>query len=121
MPEWSIATGGSYTWQFENASQLQFGLMYSYRSASRCHDASQSQGNCQVTVNFDTGVAQNRTDARLQWTSPTDSWSTSLYVRNAFDEQYIGGVGGLTTNVFGTPFSSLSEPRQYGLEVGYTF
>jgi iron complex outermembrane receptor protein len=121
LPEWSIAAGGSYTWQFENASQLQFGLMYSYRGANRCNDASQGQGNCQVTVNFDTGVAQNRTDARLQWTSPTDSWSTSLWVRNAFDEQYIGGVGGLTTNVFGTPHSSLSEPRQYGLEVGYKF
>lgn len=121
LPEWSIAAGGSYTWQFENASQLQFGIMYSYRGADRCNDASQSQGACQVTANFATGVTQNRTDARLQWTSPTDSWSTSLWVRNAFDEQYIGGVGGLTADLFGTAHTSLSEPRQYGVEVGYKF
>lgn len=121
LPIWSIATGGSYTWMFDNASQLEFGLMYSYRGGSECNDSSQSQGTCQVSPNFVTGESQTRTDARLQWTSPTDSWNVSAYVQNAFDEQYIGGVGGLTADLFGTAHTTLSIPRTYGLEVGFNF
>lgn len=121
LPTWSIATGGSYTWLFKDASQLQFGAMYSYRGGSRCNDSSQSQGTCQVSPNFVTGEDQNRVDARLQWSSPTDSWNVSAYVQNAFDEQYIGGVGGLTADLFGTAHTTLSDPRTYGLEVGYQF
>jgi iron complex outermembrane receptor protein len=42
-------------------------------------------------------------------------------VQNAFDEQYIGGVGGLTADLFGTAHTSLTPPRTYGLEVGFKF
>ena len=33
----------------------------------------------------------------------------------------LGGVGGLTRDVFGTPHTSLSEPRQYGMEIKVKF
>jgi iron complex outermembrane receptor protein len=121
LPLWSLAAGGSYTWLFKDASALEFGLMYSFRDGSRCNDSSQSDGTCQVSPNFETGEDQNRVDARLQWSSPTDSWNISAYVQNALDEQYIGGVGGLTADLFGTAHTSLTPPRTYGLEVGFKF
>ncbi len=121
LPLWSLAAGGSYTWLFKDASALEFGLMYSFRDGSRCNDSSQSDGTCQVSPNFETGEDQNRVDMRLQWSSPEDSWNVTAYVQNAFDEQYIGGVGGLTADLFGTAHTSLTPPRTYGLEVGFKF
>jgi iron complex outermembrane receptor protein len=42
-------------------------------------------------------------------------------VTNVFDDQYVSGVNNLTTNTFGTPFASITDPRQWGLEMSYTF
>ena len=121
LPLWSFAAGGNYTWLFSDASKLEFGVMHSYRDGSRCNSDSQNQGSCQVSPNFTVGEDQNRTDARLQWTSAEDRWSAGVYVQNAFDNRYIGGVGGLTRDVFGTTHATISEPRTYGAEFKLKF
>ncbi|WP_297802019.1 TonB-dependent receptor [Arenimonas sp. GDDSR-1] len=121
LPVWSFAAGGRYVWNFGDASKLELSLMHSYRDGSRCNSASQSQGTCQVSPNFTVGEDQNKTDARLQWSAPEDRWSAGVYVKNLFDNQYIGGVGGLTRDVFGTTHTTLSEPRQYGVEFRVKF
>nr|MBP6534742.1 TonB-dependent receptor [Arenimonas sp.] len=121
LPLWSFATGGNYTWLFSDASKLEFGVMHSYRDGSRCNSDSQNQGSCQVSPNFTVGEDQNRTDARLQWTAADDRWSAGAYVQNAFDNRYIGGVGGLTRDVFGTTHATITEPRQYGVEFKVKF
>lgn len=121
IPKWSLAFGGNYAWLFSSGAQLEFSLMHSYRGASRCNDSSTAQGNCQVTPNFEIGVSENRTDGRIQWSSSDDHWGVGAYVKNIFDNQYIGGVGGLTASLLGTPHSSISEPIQYGLEFKFKF
>jgi iron complex outermembrane receptor protein len=121
LPLWSFATGGNYTWMFSDASKLEFGVMHSYRDGSRCNSDSQNQGTCQASPNFTVGEDQNRTDARLQWTSSEDRWSAGAYVQNAFDNRYIGGVGGLTRDVFGTTHATITEPRKYGVEFKVKF
>jgi iron complex outermembrane receptor protein len=121
LPLWSFAAGGNYTWMFGDASKLEFGVMHSYRDGSRCNSDSQNQGTCQVSPNFTVGEDQNRTDARLQWTAADDRWSAGAYVQNAFDNRYIGGVGGLTRDVFGTTHATISAPRQYGVEFKVKF
>jgi iron complex outermembrane receptor protein len=121
LPLWSFAAGGNYTWVFGNASTLELGVMHSYRDGSRCNSDSQNQGTCQVSPNFETGENQNRTDARIIWSAASDRWSAGAYVQNAFDNQYIGGVGGLTRDVYGTTHASITEPRQYGVEFKIKF
>lgn len=121
LPVWSFAAGGRYVWNFGDASKLEVSLMHSYRDGNRCNSDSQNQGTCQVSPNFTVGEDQNRTDARIQWTAPEDRWAAGVYVKNAFDNQYIGGVGGLTRDVFGTTHTTLSDPRQYGVEFRIKF
>jgi iron complex outermembrane receptor protein len=82
---------------------------------------SQNQGTCQVSPNFTVGEDQNRTNAQLRFTSAEDRWSAGIYVQNAFDNQYIGGVGGLTKDVYGTTHTTLTEPRKYGVEFKINF
>ena len=100
---------------------LALSMNYAYRSETTCNDASTTQGTCQLSPNFDLGTSQNRTDARLQWTSAEENWGVGVYARNLFDQQYVEGVNNLTTDVFGTPFASITDPRQYGLEASYSF
>lgn len=121
LPVWSFAAGGKYAWSFADASRLEFSLMHSYRDGNRCNADSQNQGTCQVSPNFTVGENQNRTDARVQWFASDHAWSAGLYVKNAFDNRYIGSVGGLTRDVFGTTHTTLSDPRQYGVEFRIKF
>ncbi len=121
LPKWSVTVGGSYSWLFEDNSMLALSMNYAYRSETTCNDASTAQGTCQSSPNFNVGTSQNRTDARLQWTSPESAWGVGIYARNLFDQQYVNGVNNLTTNVFGTPFASITDPRQYGLEASFSF
>ena len=121
LPKWSVTVGGSYSWLFKDNSMLTLSANYAYRSETTCNTASALQGTCQLSPNFDLGTAQNRTDARLQWTSPEEVWGVGIYARNLFDQQYVAGVNNLTTDVFGTPFASITDPRQYGLEASFSF
>ncbi len=116
----SAALGASYIWNLSQYGLLDASVMHAYRGESRCNADSQFQGTCQVSPNFNVGEATNRTDLRLAWSSAGDRWGVAAYLTNAFDERYVTGVNNLTTNTFGTPFASISEPRMWGLEFRYT-
>jgi iron complex outermembrane receptor protein len=71
---------------------------------------------------FRIGTAQNRTDARLGWVSQgTVPVSVALYVNNLFDKQYATGVQTISATTLGTPFSGITAPRFYGVELGVHF
>ncbi len=116
LPKWSTSVGGSYTWDLRDNSSLEFSLMYAYLGAVTCNADSQAQGTCQITANFNQGEATNRTDARLQWTSAEGRWGLGVYGKNVFDNQYVHGINNITASVLGTPFASISDPVQYGIE-----
>ena len=67
------------------------------------------------------GEAKNRTDLRLAWNDAGDRFGVAAFVTNVFDDRYVTGVNNLTTNTFGTPFASISEPRMWGLEFTTNF
>ena len=69
------------------------------------------QGTCQVSPNFKVGEATQRLDARLAWNSTNEKYGVAAFVTNVLDDQYVTGVNNLTTDIFGTPFASISEPR----------
>ena len=120
-PYLTAALGASYIWTLGSAGDLDLSGRYAYRGESRCNEGSQQQGTCQVSPNFTVGDDQNRVDARLAWSSEDDRWGVAAFVTNVFDDQYVTGVNNLTTDTFGTPFASISEPRQWGVEVSLGF
>lgn len=120
-PEFSAAFGFSYVWQLGRNGLLDFSAVHAYRGETRCNAGSGLQGSCQESPNFEVGEAENRTDVRLAWTSPNDGWGAAFFLTNAFDESYVTGVNNLTASTFGTPFASISEPRQWGFEVRRSF
>jgi iron complex outermembrane receptor protein len=120
-PYFSAALGASYVWQLGQYGLLDASAVHAYRGESRCNAGSAFQGTCQVSPNFKVGEATNRTDLRLAWSSAGDRWGVAAYLTNAFDERYVTGVNNLTTNTFGTPFASIFEPRQWGLEFRTNF
>jgi len=120
-PYASMALGVSYVWNLSQYGLLDASAVYAYRGESRCNADSEFQGTCQVSPNFTVGGPTNRTDLRLAWSSAGDRWGVAAFLTNAFDDRYVTGVNNLTTNTFGTPFASISEPRMWGLEFRYTY
>jgi iron complex outermembrane receptor protein len=120
-PTFSFAAGMSYTWQNVFGGGLEFDLSQAYRGKSRCNLESVEQGECDVSPNFSIGAAQQRTDARLDWSSPTGAWAVALYVNNAFDKRYVTGVDNITLSTLGTPYARISPPRFWGVEFRANF
>ena len=120
-PYLSAALGASYGWVLGGAGNLDLSGRYAYRGESRCNADSQLQGTCQVTPNFKVGEATQRLDMRLGWNSTNDKFGLAAFVTNVLDDQYVTGVNNLTTDIFGTPFASISEPRMWGVEATVKF
>lgn len=120
QPKWSFALGGEYRW-LTNQGDVALNVRHAYRSEGRCNSDSQYQGSCSATPNFETNGSQQRTDVRLDWTSPDSRWGVAAYMNNAFDKRYVTGVGGLTRDVFGTATASITAPRQWGMEFRASF
>lgn len=120
-PKLSYALGGSYRFELGEAGSLTLSARHGYRGASRCNDASSTQGNCGRYPAFRIGGASERTDVFLQWRSPQETWSVAAYANNVFDNRYVTGLNQYGTTVFGTVGAAVSEPRQVGLEVQYRY
>ncbi|HEX6573200.1 MAG TPA: hypothetical protein VF055_14340, partial [Steroidobacteraceae bacterium] len=101
--------------------KVDLSAMHAYRGETRCNAASEQQGACQDSPRFKVGEATNRTDLRLVWSNADDSWAVAAFMTNVFDNQYVTGVNNITRDTFGTPFASISEPRQWGLELRKSF
>jgi iron complex outermembrane recepter protein len=120
-PYLSAALGASYVWTLGDVGDLDLSGRYAYRGESRCNADSERQGTCQVSPNFKVGEATQRLDMRLVWSSTNDRYGLAAYVTNVLDDQYVSGVNNITTDTFGTPFATISEPRMWGVEAKVAF
>lgn len=120
-PYLSAALGASYGWALGASGDLELSSRYAYRGKSRCNADSQRQGTCALQSVFKVGEATNRLDLRLGWTSASEMFGLAAYVTNVLDDQYVTGINNITTATFGTPFASISEPRQWGVEATVSF
>jgi len=120
-PYLSAALGASYGWALGAAGNLEFSGRYAYRGESRCNADSERQGTCALQSAFEVGEDTQRLDLRLAWTSAKDAFGVAAYVTNVLDDQYVTGINNITTDTFGTPFASISEPRQWGVEATISF
>jgi iron complex outermembrane receptor protein len=120
-PLWSVAAGIDYVIHHVAGGAIDVTLQDAYRGQSRCNADSVVQGNCLVTPTFKLGVAENRTDARIGWSSPDTHWGAALFANNLFNKQYVTGVSNISATTLGTPFASISAPRFWGVEVSAHF
>jgi iron complex outermembrane recepter protein len=120
-PYWSLSLGADYVVSLGEYGHTDFSAQWGYRGESRCNAGATLQGTCQVSPNFKVGESQQRLDLRAAWTSDSEHWGAAVFVTNVLDDQYVDGVNNLTTNTFGTPFASITPPRQWGVEATYTF
>ena len=58
--------------------------------------------------------AYQRVDVRGTWTSVDQRWSLTLYVQNVMDK-----IGLQEVRVGRAPVGTLTEPRQFGLQIGW--
>ncbi|MBB6189711.1 TonB-dependent receptor [Rhodanobacter sp. MP7CTX1] len=115
-PFFSGTAGLAYTWHDVYNGDLEFDLQYAYRGRTRCNDDSQVQGTCLVTPYFTIGGSTQRTDGRLDWHTPGNSWGVGLFGNNIFNKRYVVSEGNDSTNVFGTPYATITSPRVWGVE-----
>lgn len=120
-PYWSAAAGMSYVWELDEAGDLRLSLRHAYRGRTRCSDESQSQGTCGVSPALRLGEAQERTDLRLGWTSPSGRLGMAVYGTNIFDNQYVTALGTYGKTVLGTVGARVSQPRSWGVEMSVNF
>ena len=120
-PYWSLSLGADYVVSLGEYGHTDFSAQWGYRGETRCNKGATLQGTCQVSPNFNVGESQERLDLRAAWTSDSERWGAAVFVTNVFDDQYVDGVNNLTTDTFGTPFASITAPRQWGVEVSYGF
>lgn len=67
------------------------------------------------------GRDHKRLNGRIAWSSEQGNYELALWGRNLLDNRVVGSVGGRTLDIFGTPYTSISEPRSYGAELRYNF
>ena len=60
------------------------------------------------------------TNLRLSWISANDKWTVAGYVLNAADEDYYSN-GQDVVNGLGVAFAGVGRPREYGMDVIYSF
>jgi iron complex outermembrane receptor protein len=120
-PYLSAALGARYGWMLGGAGKLDLSGRYAYRGESRCNADSELQGSCARQTIFEVGEATQRLDARLAWNSTNEKYGLAAFVTNVLDDQYVTGINNLTTDIFGTAFGSISEPRMWGVEATVSF
>ncbi len=121
-PIFGYAVGGRYEVDLDNKGSLEFQAMHSYRGSRRCFDALEEQGRCTGDeYPFKVGRSRERTDVRAYWRSQSQRYQIGVYANNLFDNIYIGNVNNLTTSVLGTPSTTLSNPRYYGVDFKFKY
>jgi hypothetical protein len=67
------------------------------------------------------GEDDKRLNTRIAWLSDGGNYELALWGRNLLDNEKTDIPAGRTLAVFGTPYTSISEPRTYGAELRYNF
>ena len=110
-PEWTAMLGLNYHLPLANNSSLTLELNGTYTSEQILETDPAENGAL-------TRDSVSLLNAFVSWKSPSQVWNVKLWSRNLSDERYLqnGATGaGIVTA------TQVSEPRTYGLTVGYAF
>ncbi|TNE65141.1 MAG: TonB-dependent receptor [Alphaproteobacteria bacterium] len=126
VPSTRVSFGGDYTFALGgDAGIITLHADHNYTSATRENANCLDNMSCGTVVwgngTWETGKAENFTNARITWSDADDAFSVSLFARNIFGNRYASGAGGLTIDTFGTPESDLNDPSTYGIDLTMNF
>ena len=114
-PSLSLAAGVDFTVALAGG-KADWSLQGSHIGATRCNDASASQGSCLTNPVFKVGEARNRVDTRIGWSAPANNWGVALIVNNLLDKRYVTDLSNLAATV-GVPYTaSYTDPRKIQFE-----
>ena len=122
VPLWSAAGGLDYLWRGVASGDVDFTLQHAYLGGFRCNADSPAQKERLSIPPLQDGRGDQPHDARLAWTShglvPV---TVAVYSNHLFDNRYVTGVQTISATTLGTPFTNITAPRLYGVEVGARF
>lgn len=105
LAPWQFSLGSSYDFSLDGNGTLRVQADYGYRDENFYDDAN--------TQEFDT---QHRLGGSINWFSPDDKWTVSLFGKNLRDEANYGNltsIAGLWTA------GPMQKGREYGLQIQY--
>jgi len=105
LAPWSFSLGTSYDFFIDDNGIIRVQVDYGYRDENFYDDA-----NTQL---FNT---QHRLGASLNWISPDDSWTVSLFGKNLRDEANYGNLTSIAGLFTAGP---MQKGREYGLQIQY--
>jgi iron complex outermembrane receptor protein len=103
LAPWSFSLGGSYDFNLAGNGLLRLQADYGYRDSNYYDDA-----NTQL---FD---AQHRLGGSINWISPDDRWTVSLFGKNLRDEANYGNLTSIAGLYTAGP---MQKGREYGLQL----
>ncbi len=110
-PEYKFAVGGRYTHTLSSGATIAPSLDYSYTDEQR---------SAVTDADFVQMPAYGLLNGRVQYESPSGTWSIAAYGTNLTNEFYlIGGINFVQTA--GTLVHDPGRPRQYGLDLRVNF
>ncbi len=121
QPRFTASMGAVYQVELGDNGKLRLSMRHAYRGAFRCNAGSGLQGDCGVNRLLNIGEAQQRTDARIGWTSPRGHWNWAIYANNVFDKQYVRGLNTYGRGPLGVVGATITDPRTYGVEMTVKF
>ena len=105
LARWSFSLGSSYDFYLEGNGILRLQADYGYRDPNYYDDS-----NLQL---FDT---QHRLGGSINWISPDDQWTVSLFGKNLRDEANYGNLTSIAGLFTAGP---MQKGREYGLQVQF--
>ncbi len=105
LARWSFSLGSSYDFSLDGNGVLRLQADYGYRDPNYYDDA-----NTQL---FDT---QHRLGGSINWISPDDQWTVSLFGKNLRDEANYGNLTSIAGLFTAGP---MQKGREYGLQVQF--
>ncbi|WCL54607.1 TonB-dependent receptor [Gimibacter soli] len=125
VPSTRISFGGMYRFDLGTRGFLDFHVAHSYSSANRENQLCRNAGSCGIVtvgdVTWETGVAENYTDARITWSTEDENFSLSVFANNIFSNRYLGGAGGLVVDTMGAPRTEIRMPGIWGIDLTARF
>ncbi|MBT8422532.1 MAG: TonB-dependent receptor, partial [Gammaproteobacteria bacterium] len=105
LAPWQFSLGSSYDFDLSGNGIIRVQADYGYRQENFYDDAN--------TQEFD---AQHRLGASINWYSPEDHWTVSLFGKNLRDEANYGNLTSIAGLFTAGP---MQKGREYGLQVQY--
>lgn len=119
----AYSLAAQYTWPLAEVGELDFRIDYAYSGKRENQALGVLREETQAVIDQyidELTDGYQEISARITFSDASGKWRAALYGKNLTDEEYLYRLGGPSTAVE-SPSASMAMPRQYGLQVSYTY